>query len=122
MVNPFVIEDGANSENRQPMVNIVTSIAVSDNVAISLSSVKQNGTKEMSTFVEKRANADEIDLFLPIEKPKLLTFASMNKPLVSKQKQAVQAVRIDREIFGKLLVIGQSPEIPIQELIKYELA
>ena len=122
MVNPFVIEDGANSENRQPMVNIVTSIAASDNIAISLSSVKENGTKEMSTFVEKRANADEIDLFSPIEKPKLLTFASMNKPLVSKQKQAVQAVRIDREIFGKLLVIGQSPEIPIQELIKYELA
>ena len=46
----------------------------------------------------------------------------MNKPLVSKQKQAVQAVRIDREIFGKLLVIGQSREIPIQEPMKYELA
>ena len=34
----------------------------------------------------------------------------------------MQAVRIDREIFGKLLVIGQSREIPIQELMKYELA
>ena len=46
----------------------------------------------------------------------------MNKPLVSKQKQAVQAVRIDREIFGKLLVIEQSYEILIQELMRYELA
>ena len=46
----------------------------------------------------------------------------MNKPLVSKQKQAVQAARIDRETFGKLLVTGQSREIPVQELMKYELA
>ena len=76
----------------------------------------------MSTFVEKRANTDKIDFFSPIEKPKLLTFASMNKLLVSKQKQDVQAVRIDREIFEKLLVIGQSHEIPIQELMKYKLA
>ena len=122
MVNPFVIEDGANPENRQPLVNIATSIAASDNVAISLSSIKENGTKAMSTFVEKRVNTDEIDFFSTIEKSKLLTFTSMNKLLVSKQKQAVQAVRIDREIFGKLSVIGQSREIPIQELMKYELA
>ena len=122
MVNPFVIEDGANPESRQPLVNIATSIAAPDNVAISSSSIKENATEEMSTFVEKRVNADEIDFFSPTEKPKLLTFTSMNKPLVSKQKQAVQAVRIDREILGKLLVIGQSREIPIQELMKYELA
>ena len=32
MVNPFVIEDGANPENRQPLVNIATSIAAPDNV------------------------------------------------------------------------------------------
>ena len=122
MVNPFVIEDRANPENRQPLVNIATSIAAPDNVAISLSSIKENGTEEMSTFVEKRVSTGEIDFFSPIEKPQLLTFTSMNKPLVSKQKQAVQAVRIDREIFGKPLVIGQSREIPIQELMKYELA
>ena len=91
------------------MVNIATSIAAPDNVAISLSSIKENRTKEMSTFVEKRVNTDKIDFFQPIEKPKLLTFA-------------VQTVRIDREIFGKLLVIGRSCEIPIQELMKYELA
>ena len=73
-------------------------------------------------MLKRESNTAKIDFFSPIEKPKLLTFASMNKLLVSKQKQAVQAVRIDREIFGKLSVIGQSCEIPIQELIKYELA
>ena len=36
MVNPFVIEDGANPENRQPLVNIATSIATPNNVAIFL--------------------------------------------------------------------------------------
>ena len=41
MVNPFVIEDGENPENRQPLVNIATSIAAPDNVAISLSSIKR---------------------------------------------------------------------------------
>ena len=51
MVNPFVIEDGANPENRQPLLNVATSIAAPDNVAISLSSIKENGTKAMSTFV-----------------------------------------------------------------------
>ena len=54
MVNPFVVEDGANPENQQPLINIATSIAAPDNVAISLSSTKENGTKEMSAFVEKR--------------------------------------------------------------------
>ena len=75
MVNPFVIKDGENPENRQPLVNIATSVAAPDNVAISLPSIKEKGTKEMSTFVEKRVNTDKIDFFQPIEKPKLLTFA-----------------------------------------------
>ena len=81
MVNLFVIKNGENPENRQPLVNIATSIAAPNNVAISLSSMKENGTKEMSTFVEKRINTDKIDFFQSTEKPKLLTFA-------------VQAVRI----------------------------
>ena len=33
MVNPFVIEDLANPENRQPLANIATSIAAPHNVA-----------------------------------------------------------------------------------------
>ena len=96
MVNPFVIEDGTNPKNRQPLVNIATSIAAPDNVTISLSSIKENGIKK-SAFVENRVNTDEIDFFSPTEKPKLLTFASMNKPVVSLQKQAMQSVRTNRE-------------------------
>ena len=41
MINLFVINDGANPENRQPLVNITTSIATPDNVAILCQAIKR---------------------------------------------------------------------------------
>ena len=55
MVNPFAIEDGDNHENWQPLINIATSNATPDNLAISLSNIKENGAKSWNAFVEKRS-------------------------------------------------------------------
>lgn len=76
----------------------------------------------MLKFVSERLLSGEKALFEPIQKPKLQTFGSLNKPLVAKQKQETQSVNIDREIFSKLAVIGQARQVVLPSLLGYELA
>ena len=69
MVNPFVIEDGANPENRQPLVNIANPIAAPDNVVISLSSIKENRTKKMSTLLKRESTPIKSTSFHQLKRP-----------------------------------------------------
>ena len=122
MTNPFVIEEGANAENKQVLMNIATSSVAPHDVTKSLCFIRDDGTKEMVNFVTERLVKNEKDLFHPIKRERLKSFASLNKPFRSKAEQKAQAIDIDRQIFGKLTIIGQAREVNMQELLTYELA
>jgi hypothetical protein len=57
------------------------------------------------------------------KKTNVKTFACLSKPIkLTKDKQKVQAVNIDREIFSRLVVVSESRDIDLKELYSYELA
>ena len=76
----------------------------------------------MTQFLEDRLQTGKVHFFDPLKRNTLKSFASLNKPVPSKKKQATQTINIDRQIFSKLAVIGQSRDVNISELLQYELA
>ena len=116
MVNPFEIEKGASVEDKQPLVNIATSTVAPQEVANSLCGIRKEGEKRLKDFLDMRISSSEVDFFAPIQRPKLKTFASQNKPIPSKQKQKSESLNTDRQLFSKLTVIAQAREVNVHEV------
>ena len=76
----------------------------------------------MTQFLEDRLQTGKVHFFDPLKRNTLKSFASLNKPVPSKKKQATQTINIDRQNFSKLAVIGQSRDVNISELLQYEFA
>ena len=121
MVN-FVIEEQTSTEDKQPLVNIATSTVADVDITESLCNVRKNRIKDMTQFLEDRLQTGKVHFFNSLQRNTLKPFASLNKPVPSKKKQAIQTINIDRQIFIKLAVIGQSRDVNISELLRYELA
>ena len=121
MVNPFIIEEQTSTEDKQPLVNIATSTVDDVDITESLYNVRKNGIKDMTQFLEDRLQTGKVHFFDPLKRNTLKSFASLNKPVPSNKKQATQTINIDRQIFSKLAVIGQSRDVNISELLQYEL-
>jgi len=80
MKYPFMIEEGTNEDNRQPLINIFTKPTAPQDVTDCLLKVRQYGQQALENFVRSsRLNNQEIDLFDTLPKRKLKTFASVNK-------------------------------------------
>ncbi len=122
MVNPFEVEEGACSDDKQPLVNIATSIVAPPDVRNSVCNVREAGTTQLLEFVETRLKTDEVEFFSPIRKPLFKTFATLNKPVRVKQNQKVKSINIDRQIFSKLTIMAQNREVDVRSLLKFELA
>ena len=73
MVNPFVIEEQTSTEDKQPLVNIATSTVADVDITESLSSVRKNGIKDMTQFLEDRLQTRKVHFFDPL-KDILLTY------------------------------------------------
>ncbi len=122
MINPFAVEPGFSSENKQPLLNIATSSVLPDDRAKHLCNVRSEGVKEMDKFIQSRLSSQETEFFSPMKRPTLHTFASLNKRVNSQRKQSVQQLNVDRQIFSRLTVIAQSRDIDIKGIMEYELA
>ena len=114
IVNPFLIEFGITRENKQPLVNIATSLACSPEATEALCNVRENVLMQTEEFVTNRLIKDETDFHDPISKQNLCTFTILNKGVVTKKKQVIQALDIDRQIFSKLEIIAQSCDVDIE--------
>ena len=82
----------------------------------------ERGTKALEGFARNRLDpTGETDFHHHLRKQQLKTFASLHKQQrVPAQNQQV-IVKSTRELFGRLLVIGQNRDISLKELMKYTL-
>ena len=80
-------------------MNIATSTLVPLDVTECLCSTQVNREKKMDQFINARILTSETDIFGVLFKPVLTT---LNKPVISKQKQTIKTIDIDRRIFCKV--------------------
>ena len=86
-----------------------------------LLTAKEKGKSALSSFVQDRLKTNATGFFDTLPKLKLGTFneAAKRKSVTTKGKNVV--LQADRNLFARLLVIGQSREMDIKDLLTHEL-
>jgi hypothetical protein len=82
MVNPLEIEAGATAE---PLINYICSGPRV--VTNSLCSVRKDDKQRLELFLTSRITSNDTEIFALIERLNLTTFASLNRPISSKQNR-----------------------------------
>ena len=104
MFNPFQIESEWTTEEPKPLCNIETGLVASNEVVTWASTIVRNGKKQLDDFITKRLNLQEEELFEPITKNKIRSFASEKKDKVKKDGK-MSSVDLDRQIMSRLVVV-----------------
>ena len=107
-----------------PLLNIATGSVAPQEIADDLQKAKEIGKNQLEKFVEKCINSNEEDFYKAVTRNDLKTFASSekNSKAMSKSKQKLLNVNVDRQHFGRLLVISKDRDVDVEELFSYELS
>ena len=115
-VNPFQSRD-----TTEPLRNIASAMKASDDITDGLLTAEQKGNDAFTTFVRDRIQTSEVDLFAPLPKASLPTFANLVKSKKTKSAGADVVIKADRGLFAKMIVIAQRRQMNMQEVLKYPL-
>ena len=111
--NPF--------QTSEELSSLSSGCVVTETIKSDLLAAKETGTEALTAFVEDRLLSDSAGFFDPLPKLRLGTFRdAQKKTTVSKEGRAV-ILRTDRNLFARLLVIGQRRQMDLRQLLVHEL-
>ena len=126
MINPFQIMEQCDTNDTEVMqlLNIAIGSVAPQEIADDLQKAKEIGKNQFEKFVEKRINSNEEDFYKAVTRNDLKTFSSLekNSKALSKSKQKLLNVNVDRQLFGRLPVISKDRDVDVEELFSYELS
>lgn len=121
MTNPFDL--GNTCEEVTPLTNLVTGLVMPHETALCLLDSEKIGKKQLSEFIDNRLNTNKISFWDALPHLKIQTFASLNKKVVVKSAdEKLITVNADRGLFSRLLIVSQSREVNLREVLSYELS
>ena len=115
MIDPFQSDSQENG-----IVNLSSGVVAPEDVVTDLLDAFDKGNYGFEQFVSNKLLVDDPDIFNPIAKQKLKTFASIKKPVtrLTSKGQAV-SLKADRNTFARLFMIGQRRSIDVPEMLSY---
>ena len=111
--NPF-------SEKKEPLFNISTGKAASNETQKFLLNEREIGKKTMNDYIE-RCHEDRLSYELPIRRQKISTFANDGIKIKRSCKGIIKEIKMERDLFGKLLMISLNPKLDIGLFLQYPL-
>ena len=111
--NPF--------EPSDELVNLSSGYVASQSVMQDLLTSKEKGRTAAVSFIEERLLSCNNGFFEPISKLKMGTFKDVQKKVSVKINTKNIIIQADRNLFARLVVIGQSRHLSIRELLSHEL-
>ena len=113
-VNPF-------SEQKE-LISITSGLAATPTTRDHLLNAITYGKDAMELFRSERLGAEPIkEFFDPLKKQNLQTFSTLRPKKVLKVIQKEMVLKADRELFGRMAVIGQSRDIDLKEVFSFPL-
>ena len=115
MVNPFEYKG-------EDLISISSGCVASKDTRdhlITAYSIGQNGAK---SFVEDRMTIETDKIFNPIKTNKLKTFSTIGKTAIARLISETVSLNASSDMFNRLLIIGKSRDIDLEELLSYALS
>ena len=121
MSDPF--SSNENEDDISPLINIATGVRMPFALAERLVSSFENGTAQMTMFVEQRLNTNNTNFWDSLPNLKIKTFASLVKKKTLKLvDEKVLTINADRELFGRLVIAAKSRDINMKDVLSYALS
>lgn len=117
MSNPFKAGIDANF-----LLNIVTGSVAPENVKTDMKHAYEIGNKAATLFLKDRLQKNKSDFFSPIKCLKLKTFSDVGKTVQVQLKQETVALKTDRYLLRRILMISKVQDINLQDLMRYSLS
>ena len=115
MTDPF-------THDSDELLNIATGVVLPEDVAQNLVRSTKEGRQQMNALVEKRINSNAVGFWEPIPNMKVKTFSSTNKKIRVKSSDKLVTVKADRDLFGRLLIVSNTRQICLKEVLSFELS
>ena len=109
--NPF--------EPSEELLCISSGYATSDSIKQDLLEAKEKGATALTAFVEKRIITNSTGIFETLAKLKLGSFRDTHKKTSVTAGDRNVMIRADRNLFARLLVIGQSCQMDLRCLLSH---
>ncbi|CAH3141995.1 unnamed protein product, partial [Porites evermanni] len=117
MTNPFECD----ADNQ--LLNIATGVVLPPESAQRLLESTEIGKKNMEAFIQDRLNTNKVSFWEPLKQLKIKTFASTKKKITLKStNEKVISIDADRNLFGRLLIVANSREVNLRDVLAYELS
>ena len=114
MLNPF-------DTHHEGIVCLSSGTVAVEEIKKDLLAAPDKGEKAVKEFMDQRLLSKSVDIFAPIKALQLKTFSDQAK---TKKKSAAGKDVIllaDKKLFSRLLIIGQSKNIDLREILSYSL-
>lgn len=117
----LIKEWGTPFKENSCLVHLCSGLQCSVDIQDDMIHAEKKGKEALCSFLEKRVESNEEDLYAPIQKMKLKTFAAMKvkKPCTIKDRSLT--LKADRDIFARLLVICGKRNVSLKEVLTYSL-
>ncbi|KAJ8049553.1 hypothetical protein HOLleu_02339 [Holothuria leucospilota] len=114
MINPFEYE-------QEELINITSGVVAAQDITHDIRCARQRGDEEFMKFAKERIQTEEADLFEGMKKLKQKTFTDMAKTSKRKVKGKEIALKADRNLLARLVVVGRHRQIDLQHMLTYSL-
>ena len=117
----LIKEWGTPFKENNCLVHLSSGLQCRPDIQDDMINAEKNGKEALKTFLEKRIESKEEDLYAPISKMKLKTFAAMKAKKSCLIKDRSLTLKADRDIFARLLVICGKHNVSLKEVLVYSL-
>lgn len=105
-----------------PFTSLSTGIEATTEVSDDLLQAKSKGKRAANDFVVNRCSSNlTLDFFNPLKKAKLKSFKALKTVHKVRNKDIVLPLRMDREVFPRMALLGQFRQIDMKVVFTYPL-
>ena len=108
-------------EPSEELVSLGSGYVADESLKRDLLDAKEKGSKALVSFITDRLLTDNVGLYETLTKLRLGTFRDVQKKASVRARGSNVILRADRNLFARLLVIGQSRQMDLRELLTHEL-
>ena len=104
------------------LISLSTGISATPEVRDDLLQGNEKGKSASRKFVEQRCSSDEsVPFFDPLPKLKLKSFKNLKAVTKVRSKDAVIPIKLDRDVFARMALLGQFRKIDMRLVFTYPL-
>ena len=108
-------------EPSEELLSLSSGYVASESMKADLLLAKEKGTTALTAFVEERLVTNSTEFFQTLPKLKVGSFRDAQKKTSVTAGDRNFIIRADRNLFARLLVIGQSRQMDLKDLLSHEL-